>query len=272
MIRRALLIVLALLLVPSAALAVTQTASSGPVTASLSYSVKNDKFDLPVYSGLRLTIVRNGTTAYSEPVSDPFCGTQCAPAIPGTKDSSVQVADIGNTGEPNVILSLYSGGAHCCTIAQVFSYDPTTGTYTMARRNFADPAFNLKRLTPGGPDRFVSANPSFEYAFTSYAQSGEPLQIWGFQNGQFTDVTRSYPALIRKNAALWWRLFRHNLSDGTGPLSAWAADEELLGKNALVQSTLKAQLKAGHLVGGFINGAKYVKTLNRLLVKLGYEK
>lgn len=267
----ALLAVAAALIAPCAALAVTQTAQSGDVSASFSYSVKSGKY-FPTYTDLTLTIVRDGVTAYTEPATDSVCGNECEPAEPGTRYSSVQVTDLDNTGEPNVILTLFSGGAHCCTIAQVFTYDPTTATYTMARQDFYDPAYVLRRLTPGGDDEFVSANAFFEYEFTSYAQSGVPLQIWSFQNGQFSDVTRNYPALIKKDAAMWWRLFRHNLSDGTGPLAAWAADEELLGKNALVQSTLKAQLKAGHLVGGFVNGAKYVKALNRLLVKLGYEK
>jgi hypothetical protein len=258
----------AALVLASGALAATLSASSGDVTVHYSYTVTKGTY-LPAYSHEMVTIVRDGSTVYDRPVSGcPDCG----PAGLGTRIPSLQLVDLDHTGEPNVVLSLYSGGAHCCTIAQVFSYDAADDTYTVTAHNFADPAFTLKRLTPGGDERFVSRNPAFEYEYTSYAQSGEPLQIWGFADGAFTDVTRSYPALIAKDARLWLRLFKHNLRDGTGPLSAWAADEEELGHHALVQTTLKAQLKTGHLIGGFVNGARYVTLLNRQLIKLGYEK
>jgi hypothetical protein len=250
----------------------TQTAHAGQVTATFTFTfTTSTKDSFPTYSGETLTITRDGATAYSAPVADPDCDG-CTPGAPEANESSVQVVDLDNTGEPNVILTLFTGGAHCCTIAQVFSYDAATGTYTKARQNFEDPAFDLKRLVLGGDYLFVSANAAFEYEYTSYAQSADPIQIWSFADGAFTDVTRSYPALIAKNAALWFRLFKHNLSDGTGPLAAWAADEQELGHNALVRSTLKAQLKAGHLVGGFVNGKKYITLLNKQLRKLGYEK
>lgn len=267
----ALALALALIL-PAAAQAktTTQTAQAGQVTASFTFTTSN-KQSFPTYSHETLTITRDGVAAYSAPVTDPDCDG-CQPAALEPKYSSVQVLDIDNTGEPNVILTLFTGGAHCCTIAQVFSYDAATGTYTKARQNFEDPAYELKRLVPGGDYLFVSANAAFEYEYTSYAQSADPIQIWSFAGNAFTDVTRSYPALITKDAAQWLKLFKHNLKDGTGPLAAWAADEEELGHNALVQSTLKTQLKAGHLVGGFVNGEKYIKLLNRQLRKLGYEK
>jgi hypothetical protein len=267
----ALVLALTLVLpVAAQAKATTQTAHAGQVTATFTFTTSN-KNSFPAYSHETLTIARAGVTAYSAPVTDPDCDG-CEPGALEPKFSSVQVLDIDNTGEPNVILTLFTGGAHCCTIAQVFSYDAATGTYTKARQDFEDPGYELKRLVPGGDYLFVSANAAFEYEYTSYAQSADPIQIWSFADGVFTDVTRSYPTLITKDAAQWLKLFKHNLKDGTGPLAAWAADEEELGHDALVQSTLQAQLKAGHLVGGFVNGKKYVKLLNQQLRKLGYEK
>jgi hypothetical protein len=261
------LVLCAALALAAGALAVSQTARAGQVAATFSYSVKKHKLLLPTYSHETLTITRAGHVAYGARVTG--C-VGCSPA--GLEHDSVRVLDIDNTGEPNVILGLYTGGAHCCWVAQVFSYDAATQTYVEGRRNFGDPSYALKRLSPGGPYRFVSADDHFAYAFTSFAGSGLPLQIFSYQSNGFIDVTRSYPALIVKDAALWLRLFKHNLKNGTGPLAAWAADEELLGKDKLVQSALKAQLKAGHLVGGFVNGKRYIRQLNKLLHELGYER
>jgi hypothetical protein len=251
---------------------VTQTAHSGQVKATFSYAVTSSKSGFQTYSNEHLTIVRAGTTAYHAAVTDPNC-KPCAPGVFGQGKRSVQVTDINHSGEPNVILTLYSGGAHCCTIAQLFTYAPASMAYVEIEHNFADPAFKLEQLGPGGVYRFISADARFGYVFTDFAHSGLPIQIWGFVNGAFADVTRSYPSLIAADAAKWLKAFNGLKTNAGGVLAAWAADEELLGNNALVQSTLQSALKAGHLNGNLVaNGQKYVTLLNKFLIKLGYEK
>ena len=251
---------------------VTQTGQSGQVKATFSYTVTKGKQGFPTYSNERLTIVRAGQTAYNAAVTDSFC-KPCAPGAFGQGKSSVQVTDINHSGEPNVILTLYSGGAHCCTIAQVFTYAPAAMSYVEAEHNFADPAYKLEQLGPGGVYRFLSADPRFEYQFTDFADSGVPIQIWGLENGKFTDVTRTYPSLITADAARWMTAFNKAKTNAGGLLAAWAADEELLGNNALVQSTLQSALTAGKLNGNLVvNGKKFVTALNKFLIKLGYEK
>jgi hypothetical protein len=261
-----------MLVLAAAALAVTQTTTSGNVTATFSYTVKTSH-SFPTYSREHLTIVRGGTTAYDAAVKDPFCGSLCWPGDPATKGHSAQIVDINNSGEPNVVVTLYSGGAHCCLIAEVFTYAPASQKYAMLRHNFEDPGFSLKKIGPSGSYLFVSADFRFEYEYTSFAQSVDPVQIFDFTGGAFNDVTKNHLNLVTKDAAQWWKLFKqHMKTGGTGVLAAWAADEELLGNDALVQSTLQKQLKAGHLTGGFVNGKKYVTLLNKDLVKWGYKK
>jgi hypothetical protein len=272
MIRRSLPTIAIALVLPAAALAattnITQTAQSGQVKATFAFTTTTGKTGFPSYSNQRLTIVDNGATRYSSVVTDPFCGTQCSPADPRAHGHSVQVVDINGTGEPDVILTLYSGGAHCCTIAHVYS--PTAQGYSEARQNFADPAYKLKQL--GGVYRFVSADARFEYEFTDFADSGVPIQIWGIANGKFVNVTRSYTSLITTDAARWMRAFNSAKTNAGGLLAAWAADEEELGQNTLVQSTLQSALKAGKLKGMLVkNGSAYITLLNKFLVKTGYE-
>jgi hypothetical protein len=86
-------------------------------------------------------------------------------------------------------------------------------------------------------------------------------------------VTRGYPNLIAVGAARWLKLFTHHISNGVGVIAAWAADEELLGHDKLVQSTPATEARRGDLRdGGYIGGAtgrSFITRLNRLLRQLG---
>ncbi|HET9102196.1 MAG TPA: hypothetical protein VFN55_02485 [Solirubrobacteraceae bacterium] len=261
----------ALLCAPLAAAAPqhTQSASASGVTATFTF-----RGSPPAVSGAHLKITRDGRTAYDAPVTARLCGRSCDPgALGGRNASSVGIVPL-LPGSPQIVLELYSGGANCCFIDQVFRYDPGTMTYVKTERAFPYAGATIKRIN--GQYRFLSADDNFKYAFTDGADSGEPIQIWRFTTGGFVDVTRHYPGLIRKDAAFWLRLFRHHVSNGLGLIAAWAADQELLGHDRLVQATLKAELARGDLRapsgGYFAGGAKFVRALNHLLVKLGYKR
>jgi hypothetical protein len=260
-------------LLAPAALATTQTATGGAVTATFTYTGQ-----FPNYSGLHLSIAQSGSVLYDQPVSSKACGTDCAPEATGTKASSVQVVDLDDIGQPNVVLELYTGGAHCCSVDQVFTFDPGTMTYAMAERNFGDPGARIEDLKHDGHFEFVTADDAFAYAFTDFAASGLPLQIFTLSGSRFQDVTNSYPALIRKDAATWLKGFkgmaRGHYSDSVGVIAAWAADEYRLGKSAAANRFLHQQAKAGHLrspLGASVaQGQKFVTTLQKFLRRHGY--
>jgi hypothetical protein len=273
--RRALIIGLVLaasaLLAP-AALATTQTATGGSVTATFTFTGK-----FPSFTGLHLTIARSGAVVYDQAVKSAACGNICAPQATG-KASSVHVIDLDHTGQPNVVLDLYTGGAHCCSVEQVFTFDPATMTYAMTEHNFGDPGARIEDLKHDGQFEFVTADDRFAYAFTDFAASGLPLQILTFSGGQFQDVTKTYPALIRKDAASWLKAFkrmaRDHYADSVGVIAAWAADEYRLGKSAAANRYLHQQAKAGHLKSalspGEPSGQKFVSALQRFLRRHGY--
>jgi hypothetical protein len=244
-----------------------QTASSGDVTATFSFHGLP-----PKVTRERLKIVRAGQQLYNQAVSSPDCGgSTCEPGATGSGASSVQVADIEADAAPDVILSLFSGGADCCFIDQVFRFDPGTMTYVKAEHNFGGGAI-LRRLA--GRWRFVSTDAAFACAFTDCADSGQPIQIWSFAAGQFHKVTRTYRKLIGTDSAKWWRAFNHHISNGVGLIAAWAADQELLGHNHRVQSTLASEARKGRLRDDGLRlatGKRFVRRLNALLRKLGYE-
>lgn len=245
----------------------TQSASSGDVRATFTFSGT-----APQIKDMRLKITRAGHLVYDHAVSSRACGKLCEPGGFGAHPSSVRVVDLQGNRQPDVILELFSGGADCCFVDQVFSLEPG-GTYAATEHDFLYSAPKITHL--GSKWRFVSADGNFLCTFTDCADSGEPVQIWSFESHRFINVTRSYPHLISVDAAKWMRLFRSHLSNGVGLIAAWAADEELLGHNRLVQSTLAADAAKGVLLDGDLGqatGTRFVAKLNKLLRKLHYER
>jgi hypothetical protein len=256
------------LCVPAAALASGE--SRAVVTASVSVAGGR------AGSGsLVLSITRNGRAVYSRAVNAAGCRRPCSDvAVPPGK-SVLHVVDLDADGEPEVVLGLFTGGANCCFIDQVFAFHPGAHAYVKSEHNFLNAGAGLatlngRRVFRSGDSRVTEAG------FTDTADSGTPIQIWRFGHGRFTDVTRSYPALIRADAAKWLRLFDHHLSNGLGLIAAWAADEDLLGRSALVDTTLK-RLAAQHKLRTPLglphhSEALFVAQLQKLLHRLGYTR
>lgn len=271
--RRALIaagiIALGLIAAP-AALAKTETAHAGDVTATFSFQGK-----VPSFHGLHLTITRGGAVAYDQPVVAKLCDKQCWPGALIGGQPAVQLVDLEHTGDPDVVLNLFSGGAHCCTVVQVFSFDPGTMSYVKTERNFGDPGMRVVDLQHNGRFEFLTADDSFAYRFTDYAASGLPIEILTFANHHFTDVTRSYPRLVARDAAVWLKAFKsmasEHYADSVGVIAAWAADQDRLGHARLVKRYLAQQAKAGHLNAPFgAGGTKFVAELQKFLRRRGY--
>jgi hypothetical protein len=256
-----------------AALAATETAHSGKVTATFTF---NGAF--PNYTGETITIAQPGKVLYNQPVGSKLCETLCAPGSANGEHSSVHVLNLEHNGRPDVVLDLFSGGAHCCSIEQIFSLRPGTETYAKTERNFGDPGEQIVDLGHNRRYEFLTADDSFAGTFTDYAASGLPVQILTFSGRRFHNVTRRYPKLIGKDAARWLKFFKamssQHYEDSVGVIAAWAADEDLLGHNKLVSSYLAEQLKAGHLNSGLSpeqpGGKKFVANLQRFLRAPGY--
>jgi hypothetical protein len=236
------------------------TATSGAVTATATYAGT-----APQVRNARLTIARSGQIVYDQPITAPICGSDCQPM-------TLRIRRLQAGPEPQVILAVWTGGANCCEVDEVFTWAPAAGTYARATHDFLDAGSALRDLDHNGRDEFVSANGTFKYVFTDGAASGEPLQILRFSAGRFIDVTRHYRSLIRADAARWLRFFKHNLSDGVGLIAAWAADEDELGHARMVDAYLHRQARAGHLraADGQAGGERFIRHLHRFLRRHGY--
>lgn len=212
-----------------------QTATSGPVTATLRYTPVND-FSA---SGIRVTVTRGGATAYDARVDPTGCrkDATCRP-IALEDNGSVTLTDLDGDGDPEVLLDLYTGGAHCCQVSRILHWDGAR--YVAADRNWGDPGYTLRDLDGEGVPELVSADDRFAYRYTSYVASGFPIQVWALRAGRLVDVTRSHPAAIRQDAQRQWRAVRGSLRVAPrGVLAAWAADRYLLGLRTATLRTLR---------------------------------
>lgn len=242
-------------------------AHGGTVRAQLTYRATS-----PVVNPhITLSITRAGRRLYDGPVTARACGAYCDVAF----GHAVQVLDLLPNGEPNVLVNLYTGGAHCCSVSEIFTYDPATRHYRILTHNFGDPGFRLAHFGP--TTVFQTADDRFAYAFTDYAASGLPLQLLHFNGSALINVTRHYPRLIARDAATYLAAYRaqarQHWSDTVGIIAAWAADEDELGNSAQVAHFLHTQALAGHLnsgIPGLAHGLKFVRELTTFLKETGY--
>ena len=248
------LAVLAALIVPAVASAASQTASAGGVTATLSYQGQVG----PELQHETLTITAPGMATYSEPVPAQGCFNVCDPA----SAHSVHVLDLYGTGEELVVLDLFTGGASCCGMEDVYVPSASIGTWVVTSRNFGQDGAGIEQL--GGQWRFLSGDNAFACEFSFCAATPLPLRVWSFTADAFHDLTRQYPALIRRDAAQLWRLYQRHLEDGAGVIAAWAADEDHLGLQQRVATVLAQQVGEHHIT------ASFVRQLQRFLKRHGY--
>jgi hypothetical protein len=174
---------------PASAAATTKYhASLGAVEASLTFQGA-----YPEAHNAVLTISTSGHVQYRHAVTSSFCGNLCWPqsANYGGAINPLQVVRLG-PGAPAVILGLFSGGAHCCGIDEIFA-PGAMAKYVKTEVFFGDAPAQPETLPGDQWPVFVSADDSFAYEFTDYAASGLPLKILRFVNHRMVDVTRHYP-------------------------------------------------------------------------------
>jgi hypothetical protein len=177
---------------------------------------------------------------------------------------------VWGSAAPEAIVDLYTGGAHCCFQSFVLL---TNGRLLF--RNWGDPGYRIE--SHAGAIDFVSADDRFAYAFTSFAGSALPVQVWSIDSdGRLADVTASRLDLVRTDAAQTWRGYLQERgkpdSDIRGVIAGWCADEYRLGREAACKAELAAALKRGFLDGptGWPRNAAFVSALDRSLGRWGY--
>jgi hypothetical protein len=244
---------------------------SGDVLATLSYDV--DHRD--VYRNIRLQIERAGTTVLSAAIPSGCAG--CPLAGPAG-EKPLRVQDLDGDAEPEVLLDMFTGGAHCCTYTYAYRFRADVGTYTRMRASWGNAGYRLVDLDHDGRPELSSFDDRFAYAFAPYAYSVDPIRIWRYAQGRLIDVTRTFRRLVARDARrqllLYRKARRSRYREVRGVLAAYVADEYLLGRPSVGWRLVRSALRRGELraTAGdpYPGGRRYVAALRRFLRRTGY--
>jgi hypothetical protein len=255
----------------------SETARSGPVRATVSYLL------LPKSNSwyVRLAVARSGVEVYNQRVLSlprPYAWNEPIGVFRkwGERNArTITLRDLDGDGEPEILLDFWFGGAHCCYWTRIYRWDPHSNTYTNTAHFWGNIGYSLEDLNRASRLQLVSADDRFAYAFASFAGSGFPLQVWDYRSGRLVNTTRSYPALIARDAALQWTSYgqaRRHSTEVDGLLAAWAADESLLGRGATALTWLR---RHSFVLSGLYDqqsgsAQSYVKDLSVFLRQTGY--
>jgi len=268
----ALAVVLGLVFVTSAVAAPrphVERARAGAVQAAFSYAYDAAKFR---FTKQRLTIRRSGQTRFAAALRrPPDGGFNAQPAGYFTRRRSVSISDLDGDGEPEVVLDLYWGGAHCCWYTQIYRYMAGTARYRPLVHVWGNFGYVLADLDHDGRQELVTRDNRFSYAFASFADSRWPVRILSYRRGGLTLGTTAYPSEIRRDATELWReaMARRRGPSNQGVAAAWAADQCMLGNSAGALRTIDRLARTGR-VHGELPRIRFEKRLRRFLQRTGY--
>ena len=246
----------------------TMSARHGAVQASVTFTERNF-----FYEHASLKITRSGRTMLDSPLAR-LC-RDCDTFRP----VRVVVRDLDG-GEPEVLLELYTQGAHCCTTVLALRYDPATRAYRRTLLDFGNYGYKLADLDHDGLPEIEAFDERFVYAYGAYVFSSAPPLISQYRQGRLVDVTRRFPALIRRSAAMVGKEFLtikrpSNDVDLRTYVAVYVADQYLLGRPAEAKRALDYALDHGLLYQGkqYLGtpaGSAFVAVLLRDLARWGY--
>lgn len=138
------------------------------------------------------------------------------------------------TALPQVVVTGYSGGAHCCTSTAVATADADgTWDFVALGQIDGDQGFSFLDLDHDGSTVLVDNGEGFNYEFASYAGSFSPTRIRKFAHGALLDVTKEprfrgflldgLRTMERKAAA-------YPSQERNGFLAGWVAQKALVGQ------------------------------------------
>jgi hypothetical protein len=260
----------------SAAASHEVNATSGAVSATLSWRGQYQDT-----KNFRIEISRAGVALVDEPVEIADCGSgeETTFACPWpVGDNPLEARDLDGDGEPEIVITAFTGGAHCCVVALVYRW---TGTeYVTSERNFFGAGWRLADLDREGKVEFVTSDYRFDYLYGSHAESVFPIQILRFQSGKFKDVTADFPGQVARDATRIGREYGRRAQSRKrigvrSALAAYVADLYTLDQRRRARRELHKALSRGVLeetrfdpVGPW--GRKYVRNLKRTLRRFGY--
>jgi hypothetical protein len=145
------------------------------------------------------------------------------------------------TDVPQVILTYFTGGAHCCIATQIATADSARNWHVVEAEKLDGEGYGFRDADGDGVYELVSVDNSFLYAFASYASSYAPTRIQKLVGIQLRDVTHEarYQGFLREE--LQEMETRHSNGgsfEPNGYLGPWVAAKALVGEFASAWQTM----------------------------------
>jgi hypothetical protein len=146
--------------------------------------------------------------------------------------------------QPEIVLSSYTGGAHCCTATRIATQGGA-GPWRVvdAGQLDGDGGYGFEDVTGDGAVELTSIDNGYLYAFASYAESAAPPRVQRLSDGALRDVTLEpavRPYLRRELRRIEAMADKEGLWRNNGFLGGWVAAKAQLGE---VDEAWKRMLK-----------------------------
>jgi hypothetical protein len=255
---------LGLLLVLAAAVpavAAQWTAARGAVSATVTDAGGASPL---AFGDVALTITRAGAATTFDGIGSDG-GTFVYRAM---RPRPLVLRDLDGDGEPEALVTLYSGGAHCCTRSAIASWDGSA--YRLSTHGWADAGWALRDLGRDGTIELVSWDPRWAYWSVPYFASARPLQVWRWSTarGRLVDVTTHFRRAILADMRAQWRGIHRLRAEGAptrGAVAAFVADGYLARRpGAAWRRAYAAYRRPDRL--------RFFRALRGELVRLGYRR
>jgi hypothetical protein len=169
----------------------------------------------------------------------------------GDPPVSVQIAELdpGNP-HPEVVVSFYTGGAHCCSLTSVIHSSADGSSWSeLDVGEFDGGPMLAVDLDNDGRYEFETRDNAFLYTFACYACSETPLQVLAVEDGKVKDVS-SEPR-FRKAHEAWLKHMIENVpeDDVNGFLAGYVAEKSLLGQGKEAWELMLAHYDKGSTWG-----------------------
>lgn len=229
--------------------AVTKTVDG--VTATVSYQRTGTPSTGAQYGKLRLTVRAKGRTTLRRL---PMTG---AARVAYLTRPRLTVREVTGDGIPDVIVDVYTGGAHCCSISTIVRSTPK-GWGNPLVHDWADHSYDLKDAGGSPTPEFITDDARFTGTYAAYAVSAAPIQILSMEGGQLQNVTTQFPEWIRKDVAEWQQRWQDIAKEndpvivadgGRAAAAAWIADLVMLGQFDAAKAVYASAQARGDFAG-----------------------
>jgi hypothetical protein len=255
------------------------TASSGPITATLTATGAASENTITDATGVRLAIRRGDAIAFNGALRP--CRFGCSPEDPsGGRFVELKLADLDGDGEAEVLVDRSDGFTPCCTLeTAIMRRDRSSGIYRELDRHWGE-SYRIAHLDRDRHAELVTGDLRFYERFAPPLAGFQlPVKILQLRARGLVDVTRRHRPVVRRDVASLARLLRSTeaIADGRRPgnrtiahaamrpqLAAYAADERLLGRRAVGDRRLAREVRRHHI------SASFRRALLRFLARTGY--